>query len=506
LLSLIVFVLLASSAAPGQKPNATRGPGDPRQTPAVEIFQRYKDCVIYLTGPTIRGKGQLVEEFFEVPRKQEVMSLGSGFIIHESGYVLTNVHTVEKVITYFITLGDGTVCPANLLATAREHDIALLKINVNRPLTAVKLARSNDVVIGEPVIVIGNPFGLPLTCSVGVVSALDRATQPSGLPGVTLQGMIQTDASINVGSSGGPWFNALGEVIAMTVAKRLNSDNIAFGAPVATIRESLPDLLDVERRGGIVTGVELDAAEPPRVVKVLNGLPAAAAGVLPGDLVASVNGKPIQDHPDFCFALMGRKPTETIQLGLIRDDKPVAAALKLGARAKLDGAALLKRFGLTAIPLDDAKAQATSMRVRRGVVITDVAKGPPWDYEKLEAPPIPGDVLARIDGIRPQNLEDVGLILDRVKLGQSVNMVFLRRNGDLDTRIDLKTGLSPRDNASRPQNPPSRAAESPQGEVVPQSRVLPRKDNRLPAVTQEPRSVLPQGGVQRPEDLPQPSS
>jgi S1-C subfamily serine protease len=241
------------------------------------------------------------------------------------------------------------------------------------------------------------------------------------------------------------------------------------------------------------------------VVKVVNGQPGAAAGILPGDAVATVNGKPIQDHPEFCFALMGRKPGESLQLGLVRDNKSVEANVKLGARAKPDGVALLKRFGLTAVPLDDAKAQAISMRVRRGVVISEVAKGSPWDYEKLEAPPMPGDVLARIDGIRPQNLDDVGLILDRIKLGQAVNMVLLRRNGEVDTRIDLKTGLSAREGVSRPQNQASQAANSSQGAVAPQSRVVPRKNARVSSVP-EPRTVAPQGGFQHPDDLPQPSN
>ena len=256
---LVAAALIASGAvswggtpARGQSANGF----DPRRTPAVEVFQRYKDSVICVTGPAIYGRGQLklVEEFFEGREDREVTSLGSGFVVHESGYILTNVHTVEKVISHSVTLRDGKTYPADLLALERRQDLALLKIDAGRPLPAVKFARGGDLMIGEPVIVIGNPFGLPSTCTTGVVSAMGRATRPDGLPGVTLHDMLQTDASINVGSSGGPWFNALGDVIGITAVKRMDSDNIGFGIPVAAIRSSLPDMLDVERRYGIATG------------------------------------------------------------------------------------------------------------------------------------------------------------------------------------------------------------------------------------------------------------
>jgi S1-C subfamily serine protease len=437
-------VLWEGTLAQGQTPN---GGFDPRRTPAVEIFRRYKDSVICVTGPAIYGRGQLklVEEFFAGRRNREVTSLGSGFVIHESGYILSNVHTVEKVIAHSVTLRDGKMYPADLLALDRRHDLALLKIDAGRPLPVVKFARGGDLMIGEPVIVIGNPFGLPLTCTTGVVSAVGRATQPDGLPGVTLHDMLQTDASINVGSSGGPWFNALGDVIGITAVKRMNSDNIAFGVPVAAIRSCLPEMLDVERRDGITTGLALSAMEPAQVAAVEAGSPAAVAGVLPGDLLERLDEKPILGRLEFCLALIGHKPHDAVKLDLLRDRKPAEVTLTLRARPRPDGAALLKAsYGLTAVPLDEAKAQAASLRVRRGVVIAEVAKGPPWNYDKLQAPPVAGDVLARINSIRPHDLGDVGLILDRIQPGQTVNMVLLRRNGEMMTRVDLSIIVPPR--------------------------------------------------------------
>ena len=139
-----------------------------------------------------------------------MISIGSGFVVHEAGYIITNAHAVERVISHHVTLIDGRTYPAELIGMAREYDLALLKVEAGRPLQAVQLGKSGDFLLGETIIVISNPAGLLHTCTTGIISAADRTTQPAGLPGVTLHGLIQTDASINPGSSGGPWFNVLG--------------------------------------------------------------------------------------------------------------------------------------------------------------------------------------------------------------------------------------------------------------------------------------------------------
>jgi len=427
---------------------------DPRRTPAVEVFPRNKDAVIYLTGPMAGKDGLPVEEFFRLPHRREVNNLGSGFVIHPSGYILTNAHAVESPIYHEVIFSAGRKLPAELLAVVREHDLALLKVESQQPLAAVRLARAGDLMVGEPVIVIGNPEGLLLTCTTGVVSAVGRSTKPSGLPGIVLQGLLQTDAAINPGSSGGPWFNALGEVIGITTSVKQGSENIGFGVSVEAIRNVLPDMLDVERRQGIIAGLELKPGEPCRVSTVEADSPAAAAGVQSNDVIEKLDGTPLAGKLEYGFALIGRRPGDVLKLDLLRDGKPVAVSLVLAPRPKPDGAALLKTlFGITAVPLDREKAEATSLRVQRGVVIADVAKGPPWDYEKLQSPPLAGDVLARIDSIRPRDLEHVGLLLDRIPPGKTVKMVLLRRNGDTVTRVDLTTIAPPR------KEPPQRESK-----------------------------------------------
>lgn len=436
LLCATALVTLAAAAFAQDAANSA----DPRRTPAVEVFQRYKDSVVYLTGPMVGPREPAVEEFFALSRKRNVMSLGTGFVVHPSGYILSNAHAVERPFFHQVTLSNGKTLPAELLAVVREQDLALLKIETLRPLTPVKFARSGDLLIGEPVIVIGNPQGLRLTCTTGVLSAVGRATRPTGLGGIILHDLIQTDAAVNPGSSGGPWFNAVGNVIGITSAQKRDSENIGFAVPVEAIRHLLPEMLDVERRQAIVTGLDVQPIDPCKITAVAPDSPAATAGVKPNDVLTKLDDKPISGRFDFSLALIGCKPRDSLKLTLLRDGKPIQVSLVLGERPKLDGAAILKaKFGLTAVPLDKAKADATSLRVRRGVVITEVAKGAPWNYDKLKSPPLPGDVLARIDSIRPRDLDDVALILDRIKPAQKIVLVFLRRTGDTVTRVDLTT-------------------------------------------------------------------
>jgi serine protease Do len=279
------------------------------------------------------------------------------------------------------------------------------------------------------------------TCTQGIVSAADRSTQSAGLPGVVLHGLVQSDAAINPGSSGGPWFNALGQVIGVTAAIKTGTQSIGFAVPVSAVRQTVPEMLDVERRCGLTTGLELQFTPPCVVSAVAAGSPAAALGIQPRDVLELLDGKPIQDRYDFDLALLDRRPGEKLRLDWRRQNQSQGGDLVLAARAKPDGAALLKYYyGLTAVPLDPEKAIATGMRVHRGVVVAAVNPGPP--YDRLPTPPLPGDVLARINNIRPRDLDHVGFLLDRIKPGEPVHFVFLRVKDHVPTRVDMVLTLT----------------------------------------------------------------
>jgi serine protease Do len=430
------LIFLPTCPALAQRGLDAVDPKDPRRTPTVEVFHQFKDAVAYLTGPMLTAPGPSIDEFFSIPHKRETVSIGSGYVIHPSGYIVTNAHAADRVIHQRVTLSDRRTFMADLIGMARNKDLALLKIDVDSPLKAVQLARGGDFLIGETVIVIGNPAGLRYTCTQGIVSAADRSTASASLPGLTLHGLIQSDAGINPGSSGGPWFNVLGQVIGTTTAIKAGSQGIGFAVPVSTLREALPEMLDAERSHGLLTGLELQRQPPCKVTAVLPDSPAAALGVQPGDVLSRVDDKPVADCADLQLALLGRKPGDSLKVELLRNEKPLRGTLTLGARPKPDGAALLEqRYGLKAVPLSAQKAQAIALRVNRGVVIAAVASGPP--YDTLKAPPLPGDVLARINDIRPRNLEHVGLLLERIKPGEPARFVMLRMKDHVATRVDL---------------------------------------------------------------------
>jgi serine protease Do len=167
--SLLVAVALGPSMARAEDETADRRAL--RRTAVVEVFEKCRDSVVFVTGPRVpAGDKAKLGEFFNVPIEKPEQSVGSGFVVHASGYVLTNAHGVDRVIAHEVVLADGKKYPAELIASLRNEDLALLKLHVGRPLSAVRLAPSGDLLIGETLIVIGNPHGLMSTCTTGTLT------------------------------------------------------------------------------------------------------------------------------------------------------------------------------------------------------------------------------------------------------------------------------------------------------------------------------------------------
>jgi serine protease Do len=408
-----------------------------RRNQVVEVFENWKESVVFVTGQIVKSDKQSPGEFFATddPQGPKQSTVGTGFVIHESGYVVTNAHGVEKTVAPVVVLSDGKGVPAELVAILHDQDLAVLKVLGGRPLKPVRLARSDDLMIGETVVVIANPHGLRYTCTSGVLSAIGRATHLADVPGVTLQNMIQSDAGINPGSSGGPWFNVAGEVMGMTASMKKDAENIAFAISATSLRRMLPGMLDVERRYRIRSGLEISADGPCEVKAVQPDSPAAKAGLRRGDVITQLADRAIPASLDFHLALVGRKADETFAVELTRDGKRQRTSLTPSARPKLDPQAVLQqKLGVEGVPLEPAQAKAMQLRTGRGVVLTSVE---PTLYGKVEHPPKPGDVLARIGPIRPRNPEHAAELVENLQPGQAVDLVFLRRKENTATRIDV---------------------------------------------------------------------
>jgi serine protease Do len=238
----------------------------------------------------------LFEKLNDGPRR----GIGSGFVIHRDGWVVTNAHVVEGAAKVEIDFGGGQRMPAKVAGADAESDVALLKVEPTRPLQSVPLGDSDRVLIAEWVLVIGSPFGLDHSVTLGIVSHTGRADiSPVGRPGT--YDFIQTDASINPGNSGGPMLNLRGEVIGIATAVNATGQGIGFAIPINMAKEVISQLRQAGRvvRSWLGVAVREPAPSdaPPGgvvVTEVAEGGPAAAAGVKVGDVITGFEGHSIQ--------------------------------------------------------------------------------------------------------------------------------------------------------------------------------------------------------------------
>jgi serine protease Do len=281
--------------------------------------------------------------------RQRIPSLGSGFIISENGYVLTNDHVVHNGEQIKVTLPDGRQFDAKIAGSDPNYDLAVLKISANE-LPASILGNSDDIVVGEWAIAIGNPFGFLLndpspSVTAGVISALKRDVRSTGLEGGIYKDMIQTDAAINPGNSGGPLVNGKGEVIGVNtfiftqsggsigmgfaipinIAKRVVQEIIKFGAVRSVwVGISVQDITPY-----VASHLEITDTRGVIVARLEQGSPADKAGVKAGDIIRKVQGHQVNNSTDAQRSIFGAGVGDVIVLTIERDHKAWEVRLKL---------------------------------------------------------------------------------------------------------------------------------------------------------------------------------
>jgi serine protease Do len=291
------------------------------------------------------------------PDDQAHAALGSGFIVDPRGYILTNNHVVEKADRIYVKLasdpdGNGPGHPAKVIGVDKATDLAVIKIEADRPLPTVKLGNSESAQVGDWVVAIGSPFSLNQTVTAGIVSAKNRTIE--GGPRGQFQHFIQTDAAINPGNSGGPLLNMAGEVVGVNTAIFTQSagyQGIGFAMPSNTVVDVYNAIIGPEHkvvRGSI--GITFQPAVSSAVQRVYGakngviirgvqpGMPADKAGLKPGDIITSINGRPVKDGDDLVGDISARKPGSTVQLGYIRDGKQSTATVSIIDRSKMEAA------------------------------------------------------------------------------------------------------------------------------------------------------------------------
>ncbi|UAB97342.1 trypsin-like peptidase domain-containing protein [Dactylosporangium vinaceum] len=279
-------------------------------------------------------------------------SLGSGFVVSADGHVITNNHVVEGSSgSATVRFSDATVASATVVGSDPESDIAVLKIDTNglpdSEVVPVQFGNSDAVQVGDPVVAIGAPLGLTSTVTYGVVSYLDRPIRTSEGGTARYYAAIQTDAAVNQGNSGGPLFDAAGRVIGInsvigTLAEDQSSAGnvgLAFAIPINHARRIATDIINTGKARRTVMGVQVDTtyqnpAGGARLATVEAGGPAEAAGLKTGDVVLSVNGKPIEESWDLTALVRRYAPGDTVDMQYLRGAAKAKASVTLVADAK----------------------------------------------------------------------------------------------------------------------------------------------------------------------------
>ncbi|GAC1607982.1 MAG: Do family serine endopeptidase [Myxococcales bacterium] len=428
-LALAAALLSCALAAP-----AAAAPSSARRTALVQAIERSKSAVVNISAQEVvrSSAGSEFDLFFRrAPRDEVRTSLGSGFVFDAAGYVITNYHVIERGSKITVSFDDGTDLTAKVVGTDPAGDLAVLKIS-GRKFPVVPLGSSEGLLLGEPVIAIGNPFGLNQSVSVGVVSALHRTIRAEQR---SYYDFVQTDASINPGNSGGPLLNADGEVIGVCSAIYANAQGIGFAIP---IDRALRVARELVRSGEIADafwgfdGESLDEASAKSlgvksgavVTTIDEGSPADKAGLRRGDVLVRVGEVPVHDADELRFLLRDVPLGKPVKVGLVRARAKLEIALA-AVRLTPERAQVLfeNRTGLALAELSPAQAHAAGYDTQKGIVQVKLVER---DSAAARAGIRRGDLLCAVNSAEVDSLRDLRTALAHArKSGRAV--VLLQR-------------------------------------------------------------------------------
>ena len=383
------------------------------------------------------------KDFFGSRPKRNARSMGSGFIINQNGYIVTNNHVVEGATQVQVKLSDGRELPAKVVGRDSKTDIALLKVEASG-LTVIPLGDSSASQVGEPVMAIGNPFGLDQTVTTGIVSATGRAIG-SG----PYDDFIQTDASINPGNSGGPLINARGQAIGINTAifsQSGGSVGIGFAIPMTLAKNVVTQLADSGKvtRGWLGVGIQpvtpdiaksLGRAETTGVLvaSVSEGSPAEKAGLKAGDIITEYDGRKVERASDLPRAVAGTPVGRDVRLGVVRDGTPMTLTAKVAAldakepREAERGERAKPTLGLAVQPLTPALAQQLGVKATQGLVVQNVQDGSPAADAGFER----GDVIVEVNKKPVKSVADLKETVDKHGKGKPMLFRIQRQDASL---------------------------------------------------------------------------
>ncbi|MEZ4953393.1 MAG: trypsin-like peptidase domain-containing protein [Saprospiraceae bacterium] len=310
----------------------------------IRLFENSAPSVAYITTSRLR-QDYWTRNVMEIPQGS-----GSGFVWDSDGHIITNYHVIQGADRAQVTLADQTTWDAELVGKAPEKDLAVLKITAPRKaLQPIPVGVSSNLMVGQSVFAIGNPFGLDQTLTTGIISALGREIQ--SVAGIPIRGAIQTDAAINPGNSGGPLLNSSGQLIGVNTAIYSPSGasaGIGFSIPVDVVKWVVPELIIHGKIMRPTLGVELATDQTTArlnlsgalILDVIKGSGAEQAGLQPtyrdrngrirlGDAIVAINGDKVESGKDLVLILEKYKPGDVVKVKLLRSDEEVEVDLIL---------------------------------------------------------------------------------------------------------------------------------------------------------------------------------
>jgi Do/DeqQ family serine protease len=387
------------------------------------------------------GMNPFFEEFFKdffdprLERRREYTSLGSGVIIDgKKGLILTNAHVIQKTGTIKVVLEDEREFEARIVGADPDSDLAVLKIDSDKQLPAIKMGSSDDLMIGETVIAIGNPFGFSHTVTTGVISAIDRSIRADDR---VYHNFIQIDASINPGNSGGPLLNINGDLVGINTAIYAKAQGIGFAIPISKAHKIISDLIQygevIQAWIGITVQsideklaryLKIPAKKGVIVTSVEPASPAQKAGIQEGDIILAVGGKKLNSIGDYQTVAKGLAAGNTIEARIWRDGQKQTVVVK--TRVFPIGLAQDLAYGLLGIKVKDLnkkRRQQYRITARTGVMISEIKKNS--DLAGIGARA--GDVIRQIDDYTIKNTEDFKKAI--IKSRNKNSMVLLLQRG-----------------------------------------------------------------------------
>ena len=379
--------------------------GNLRETPLVRAVQTSRKSVVNIH--TEKKAAEDKEARFFSPKSRKVTGMGTGVVIDERGYIVTNYHVIQDVDVITVTLDGGASYDGRPVSFDRKHDLAIIRITATDPLPVMPMGTSSDLMLAETVYAVGNAFGYEHTITAGIVSALHRDVEVDETQ--SYENLIQTDASINPGNSGGPLLNVHGEVIGINVAIRSGAQRIGFAIPIDDARRTIARLLSVERLDGVPHGLvttDVKSATEKKLVvnEVATGSAAELCGIKSGDIICNVRGIRINDGTDLERSLLAMPRGKVVDLVLQREGREQTLQFTVGVgKSPVIAQSTAQNSEVTVATAEKKTAQVPAVNVSQTTT-------PPPPQSKSQ----PGNTEAQIIdrawallGLRLESLSDV---------------------------------------------------------------------------------------------------